>query len=266
MKPPILILHASGVNRDAEAAWACELAGGAPEIVHINQLRCGERRLNDYPMLLLPGGFSYGDALGAGTRLALDLQRFFHDQLHEFIDCGKLVFGICNGFQVLVKAGVLPGARRDVAKSERRAMEEMVERCVTLTDNAGGRFECRWVYLAVNPQAKAPFLRNLKELIFCPVAHGEGNLQIKDPETLAEIEAEGLVAFRYVDAEGKPANGVYPINPNGSAADIAGLCNHRGNVLGLMPHPEDHVLPIQSPLNGRGQLGLALFQAMVASL
>lgn len=266
MKPSVLILHASGVNRDAEAARACELAGAAPEIVHINQLRCGERRLTDYPMLLLPGGFSYGDALGAGTRLALDLQCFFHDQLHEFIDRGKLVLGICNGFQVLVKAGVLPGARRAAAKNERHAMDEMFERRITLTENAGGHFECRWVHLAANPQAKAPFLRDLSELIFCPVAHGEGNFQVSDPETLAELEAEGLVAFRYVDAEGKPANGVYPINPNGSVADIAGICNRRGNVLGLMPHPEDHLLPIQSPLNGRGQLGLALFQAMVASL
>ncbi|HAJ35536.1 MAG TPA: hypothetical protein DCL15_07570, partial [Chloroflexi bacterium] len=112
MRPSILILHASGTNRDVEAARACEAAGGAPEIVHINQLRRGERVFADYQMLLLPGGFSYGDALGAGARLALDLQVYFHDQLHAFIDRGALVLGICNGFQTLVKAGVLPGARK----------------------------------------------------------------------------------------------------------------------------------------------------------
>ena len=131
MKPAILILHASGVNRDAEAARACELAGGAPEIVHINQLRCGERKLTDYPMLLLPGGFSYGDALGAGVRLALDLQVYFHDQLHDFIDRGRLVLGICNGFQALVKAGVLPGVRADRSATGLRAIEEMALRRVT---------------------------------------------------------------------------------------------------------------------------------------
>ncbi|MEJ5248391.1 MAG: phosphoribosylformylglycinamidine synthase I [Caldilinea sp.] len=266
MKPAILILHASGVNRDAEAARACELAGGAPEIVHINQLRCGERKLTDYPMLLLPGGFSYGDALGAGVRLALDLQVYFHDQLHDFIDRGRLVLGICNGFQALVKAGVLPGVRADRSATGLRAIEEMALRRVTLTENAGGHFECRWVHLAVNRRAKAAFLRNIEDLIFCPVAHGEGNFQVKDAEMLAEIEQEGLVAFRYVDAEGRPANGVYPLNPNGSVADIAGICNRRGNVVGLMPHPEDHILPIQNPLGGSGRLGLALFQAMVAAL
>ena len=109
MKPPILILHASGTNRDAEAARACELAGGAPEIVHINQLRRNERRFADYQLLLLPGGFSYGDALGAGARLALDLQVYFHEQLHAFVASGRVVLGICNGFQTLVKAGILPG-------------------------------------------------------------------------------------------------------------------------------------------------------------
>src|SRR5262245_39564491 len=107
MKPTILIIHASGANRDSEAARACELAGGRPEIVHLNQLRQGERRWQDYQMLLLPGGFSYGDALGAGARLALDLQHFFQDELRTFVESGKPVLGICNGFQTLVKAGVL---------------------------------------------------------------------------------------------------------------------------------------------------------------
>jgi phosphoribosylformylglycinamidine synthase len=267
MKPSILILHAPGANRDAEAARACELAGGAPEIVHINQLRRGARTFSDYQMLLLPGGFSYGDALGAGVRLALDLQVYFHDELHAFIDSGKLVLGICNGFQTLVKAGMLPGAtstqRRRDAETQRN---EIFLRRVTLTENACGHFECRWVHLAANRQATAPFLRELDELIFCPVAHGEGNVRVKDDAMLAEIEQGNLVAFRYVDADGRPAGGVYPRNPNGSVADIAGLCNRRGNVVGLMPHPEDHLLPVQNPLGGTGQLGLAIFKAMVRGL
>jgi phosphoribosylformylglycinamidine synthase subunit PurQ / glutaminase len=255
MKPSILILHASGSNRDGEAARACELAGGAPEIVHINQLRRGERRLHAYQMLLLPGGFSYGDALGAGARLALDLQVYFHDELHAFVRSGKPVLGICNGFQTLVKAGVLPG---EPATSERPA-----PRIVTLTENASGHFECRWVHLAVNRQATAGFLQEIDDLIFCPVAHGEGNFQVSGEGVVAQLAADNLVALRYVDAQGQPAGRHYPLNPNGSVADIAGICNAQGNVLGLMPHPEDHILPIQNPLGQTGRLGLALFQAMI---
>ena len=153
---------------------------------------------------------------------------------------------------------MLPGARGEG--------NEISLRRVTLTENASGHFECRWVHLAANRQATAPFLRDLDELIFCPVAHGEGNVQVKDAAMLAEIEEGNLVAFRYVDAGGRPANGVYPLNPNGAVADIAGLCNRRGNVVGLMPHPEDHLLPVQNPLGGSGRLGLAIFQALVRTL
>ena len=273
----ILILHASGANRDGEAARAVEMAGGAAEIVHINQLRRGERRIDEYAGLLLPGGFSYGDALGAGARLALDLQVYFHDQLHAFVDSGRPVLGICNGFQTLVKAGVLPGPssgkpslfpeedadlRSDLPGSGE--IGEMARRRVTLTENAGGHFECRWVHLAPNREARSPLLRELDDLIFCPIAHGEGNFQVAGPETLADLDERGLVAFRYVDDCGTPAAGRYPLNPNGSAADIAGICNDAGNVLGLMPHPEDHVAPIQNPLRRGNRLGLPLFRAFVA--
>ncbi len=256
MKPRILILHASGANRDAEAARACELAGGAPEIVHINQLRAGERRLADYPMLLLPGGFSYGDALGAGARLALDLRIYFEAELAEFIASGRLVLGICNGFQTLVKAGLLPGnGQSGPGRQPRR---------VTLTGNADGHFECRWVHLAVNPHSPARYLADLDDLIFCPVAHGEGNFQVADQATLDTLEADNLVAFRYVDAQGRTGVG-YPLNPNGSVAGIAGICNPAGNVVGLMPHPEDHIVPIQNPLGRCDRLGLPLFTAMIAA-
>lgn len=260
---PILILHAAGTNRDAEAARACELAGAAADIVHINQLRRGARGMADYAALLIPGGFTYGDALGAGTRMALDLQLFLADELRTFVASGKPVLGICNGFQVLVKAGLLPGIQN--AESRIRNAEYGT-RVVTLTENASGKFECRWVHLAVNRSAKAGFLAQINDLIFCPVAHGEGNFQVKDEATLATLEENGLVAFRYVDAQGARADGRYPLNPNGSIRDIAGLCNAEGNVVGLMPHPEDHIVPIQNPLGGDGRLGLALFTALVRSL
>ncbi len=210
-------------------------------------------------MLLLPGGFSYGDALGAGVRKALDLQVFFHDQLSEFVESGKRVLGICNGFQVLVKAGLLPG---QVADSMTRNTQHAT-RNTTLTDNASGHFECRWVHLKVEAGSCASFLSGINALIFCPVAHGEGNFQVSDAATLQSLQDNGLVALRYVDADGNPAGGRYPLNPNGSVADIAGICNARGNVVGLMPHPEDHIVPIQNPLGGNGQLGLALFRAMI---
>lgn len=258
MKPSILILHASGTNRDGEAARACELAGGAPEIVHINQLRRGERRFSDYQMLLLPGGFSYGDALGAGARLALDLQVYFHEELQGFVESGRPVLGICNGFQTLVKAGILPGVTAEGIQPTSRK--------VTLTENHLGQFECRWVHLSVNRSARAGFLAEIDELIFCPVAHGEGNFQVADQETLNELENDQLIALRYVDEQGNVATGRYPLNPNGSIADIAGICNRQGNVLGLMPHPEDHILPVQNPRGTTGQLGLSLFSAFIKAL
>lgn len=255
MAPRILILHASGTNRDAEAARAVAIAGGLPEIVHINQLRAGARVLGDYAALLLPGGFSYGDALGAGARLALDLQVYFGAAIIPFVESGRPVLGICNGFQTLVKAGLLP------------AVAPGAVRRTTLTENASGHFECRWVHLAIDPACRAAWLHGASDLIFCPVAHGEGRVQVADDRALAALTDDGLIAFRYVDAQGKRAAGRYPLNPNGSVADIAGLCNVQGNVVGLMPHPEDYILPIQNPLGARtgARMGRALFDRFVAA-
>jgi len=245
MSVKVLILHASGTNRDREAAWACELAAGQPEIVHVNQLAGGQRRMADYGMLVLPGGFSYGDALGAGKLLALTLRLTFQDDLAAFVASGRPVLGICNGFQALVKAGVLPGS---------------VEPQSTLTFNQAAHFECRWVTLALEHDSRCAFTRGLCEPIECPVAHGEGRFVTSDAVAL---ERNGQVALRYALAGGAPAQGQYPANPNGSDGDIAGVCNDLGNVLGLMPHPEDHVVAWQHPRWTRGERrwpGLPLFE------
>ncbi len=269
MKPSILILHSSGTNRDGETVRACELAGGRADVVHINSIRAGDRQLRDYDMLILPGGFSYGDALGAGVRLALDLRVYLQDQLLEFADCGKLILGICNGFQTLVKAGMLPG---DLSNSTEPGhlggltSRHSDRRTVTLTENANGHFECRWVHLQPNRAANASYLCAIDELIFCPIAHGEGRVLVSDTSVLQTIDDAGCIAFRYVNQDGSHACGNYPMNPNGSVADIAGICNKAGNVIGLMPHPEDHIVGAQNPLRTDGNLGLQLFSAMIAGM
>lgn len=252
-----LILHANGTNRDHDVAHALTLAGATPEIVHLNQLRAGERHWRDYQMLVVPGGFSYADALGAGQLMALDLTVYFADQVHEFVAQGKPVIGICNGFQALVKACILPGLN-----------VEQGQRYATLTFNARGHFECRWVTLRPTP-SKCMWTRGLTDLIDCPVAHGEGNFTLSDPGLLADLYVNGQIALTYAHADGTPAHGAYPANPNGSLADIAGVCNPQGNVLGLMPHPENHIHAFQHPHHSRGfrgRLGLKLFENGVNTL
>jgi phosphoribosylformylglycinamidine synthase I len=247
MTPNVLILHATGTNRDREAAWAVEAAGGQPQIVHVNELRERRAYLHEFQMLILPGGFSYGDALGAGRLWATDLRWLFQGDLARFIEAGKPVLGICNGFQALVKSGWLPGPPEKGIQA-------------TLTRNASNRFECRWVWLAPDPDSPCVFTRDLTEIVYCPVAHGEGRFVPRDDAVLERLHAECLIALTYVNAGGSPAG--YPDNPNGSVAGIAGICNERGNVLGLMPHPEDHILPAQHPRWMRGEdghLGLPLF-------
>jgi phosphoribosylformylglycinamidine synthase len=247
--PRALILHANGTNRDREAALACEIAGGEPDIVHVNQLINGEKHLLDYHFLVVPGGFSYGDDLGAGALWALDLRRRLQADVERFVQEGRPTLGICNGFQALVKAGLLPGE------------EFNDQRSVTLTYNASGHFECRWAYLKPNFNSPSLFLENLDELIYCPVAHGEGRVAVRDEGTADHLRKLGLDALTYVDANGNPVG--YPGNPNGSAYDIAALCNPAGNVMGLMPHPENHIFPWQHPRHHRGDkgmLGIKLFE------
>jgi phosphoribosylformylglycinamidine synthase len=246
-QPSVLILHATGTNRDLEAAWAVEQAGGKPVVLHVNQLRDRPSRLQDYQMLILPGGFSYGDALGAGRLLASDMRWLLQDELACFIEAGKPVLGICNGFQALVKNGWLPGPPEAGPQA-------------TLTHNASNRFECRWVWLEPDPTSPCVFTQGLSERIYCPVAHGEGRFIPRDEAVLEQLQTRRQIALTYISNDGGPVS--YPANPNGSVADIAGICNERGNVMGLMPHPEDHVIPWQHPRWTRGEqgeLGLALF-------
>ena len=255
MKPQVLILHATGTNRDREAAWAIEHAGGEPRIMHVNELRQRPARLHEFQMFIMPGGFSYGDALGAGRLWATDLRWLFQDELARFIATGKPVLGICNGFQALVKSGWLPGPPEANAQA-------------TLTRNASNHFECRWVWLEPNRESACVFTRGLAERIYCPVAHGEGRFVPRDEAALEQLRQSGQIALTYVGQDACPERSRrsdpadYPANPNGSVADIAGVCNAQGNVLGLMPHPEDHVVPWQHPRFTRGEgdeLGLTLF-------
>ena len=258
-----LILHATGTNRDREAAWAVEMAGGEATILHVNALRQHPNRLHDFQMLILPGGFSYGDALGAGRLLASDLRWLFEVELARFIEADRPVLGICNGFQALVKSGWLPGPAADVPVQSPKTRVE-----ATLARNASNRFECRWVWLEANPDSPCVFTRGLARgglrRIICPVAHGEGRF-VPAEGVLERLQAHEQIALTYVP-DGAPGKGersqgaaAYPANPNGSVADIAGICNQRGNVLGLMPHPEDHIVRWQHPRWTRGETeGLAL--------
>jgi phosphoribosylformylglycinamidine synthase subunit PurQ / glutaminase len=232
MTPRVLILRAPGINRDQDAARACELAGGRAERVHVNRLAENSVRLDDYAMLVIPGGFSYGDHLGAGRLLAVDLEHRLGEQIQRFVAAGRPVIGICNGFQVLVKAGVLPGWGAD---GQDRPP-------VTLTDNRSARFECRWVRLQADPASPCRFTQGVAGEIEVPVAHGEGRIAVRDAAALGELRARNLVALRY-----SAPDAAYPANPNGSPDNIAGICNPQGNVLGLMPHAENAVLPQQHP-------------------
>ncbi len=254
MQPRVLILHANGTNRDLELATAFELAGAQTEIVHLNHLRNHKKNWQDYQILAVPGGFSYGDTLGAGRLLALDLRIYFADEVRAFVESGKPVIGICNGFQALVKTGLLPNPNQGLHDA-------------TLTFNAQGQFECRWVTL--HAQSKnCLWTRDLSDPIYCPVAHGEGRFELSDAKLLDELRTHDQLALAYATPDGTPTE-EYPYNPNGSVAGIAGVCNPQGNVLGLMPHPEDHVLPYQHPRWTRGetgQLGLKLFESGVKYL
>jgi len=223
-----LILRAPGTNCDEETAFAFQQAGAEISLVHISQLIRREQRLEDYQIMVIPGGFTYGDDLGAGKVLANEIRLKLGSDIERFIESGCLILGICNGFQVLVKAGILPW------------LADGGSPLLTLAGNDSGKFECRWVHLGVNKESPCVFTKGIDSL-YVPVAHGEGKL-IAEPEVIAKLN----VAVYYTDESGN-RNAGYPYNPNGSVEDIAGICDASGRVFGLMPHPEDHIRGTQHP-------------------
>ncbi len=227
-KVNVLMLRAPGTNCDAETVFAFQQAGAAVSSVHVNQLICREERLADYQIMVIPGGFTYGDDIAAGRVLANELKVKLAEDILRFIEDGKLILGICNGFQVLVKAGFL---------SE---LPDTSSPLLTLVTNDSGKFECRWVHLTVNKGSPCVFTRGMDSL-YLPVAHGEGKL-VAPADALSDLN----VVLYYTDEHGNKKAG-YPCNPNGSAGNIAAICDGSGRVLGLMPHPERHIRGTQHP-------------------
>jgi phosphoribosylformylglycinamidine synthase len=230
-----MVLRAPGTNCDRETALALEIAGARAESVHLERLLAGEMALDDFAMLVLPGGFSFGDHLGAGALWAHRMGGL-GETLQRFVQRGRPVLGICNGFQALLRLGLLEGG--------------------ALAPNASGRFECRWIWMQRPEAARSPLLDGI-ERIAMPVAHGEGRFVAKDAATLDVLRERGQVALVYCDAKGR--DGDYPMNPNGSVGAVAALTNRAGNVLGLMPHPERNVSSGQAPAGRDNGAGLAIF-------
>lgn len=251
-KVEAVVLRAAGINCDTETEHALELAGAKAQRVHINRLIDNKSFLDRFHILVVPGGFSYGDDVAAGRILANQIRHHLFEAVRSFLDDGKLVLGICNGFQVLVKCGLLGGNGTDNGQS------------VTITYNDSGKFEDRWVYLA--PQTDRCVFIEKGRQIYLPIAHGEGKVVTKSQADTQELQNGGFVAFKYVDKDGREDD--YPVNPNGSTGSIAGLTDSTGRVMGLMPHPERFVRATQHPhwtrLENRGEGdGMSIFRNAV---
>ncbi|MEF3279845.1 MAG: phosphoribosylformylglycinamidine synthase I [Elusimicrobiota bacterium] len=229
MKPKVIILRACGTNCDIETKNAFNLVGADAELVHINELITGMKKLCDYDIMALPGGFSFGDDISAGKIFALRIKSLRKD-FDDFIRSKKPVIGICNGFQVLVKTGFLP-------------YHSSLKQTATLYLNDVGHFVCKWVRVRVNPKSPCLWTKGISSEFYLPVAHGEGKF-IADEKTIREIKSKNLNALSYID------------NPNGSFSDIAGLTNENGNLFGLMPHPERTFFKIQLPWKETGQFSI----------
>ncbi len=225
-KVKVCVLRTAGTNCDRETAFAFEESGARVELVHVNKFIRGEKNLSEYGILALPGGFSYGDDIAAGKVLANELRCKLNEPLKKFISEGKLIIGICNGFQVLVKSGFLPG-------------NENCQQEASLIINDCGSFRDEWVCLKTGIRDKGQgicvWARGLPEEIYLPIAHGEGKFVVGDNKVLENLKNNGQVVFKYRD------------NPNGSMDDIAGICDATGRILGLMPHPERHIDIRQHP-------------------
>jgi len=227
-KVKTLIIRAPGTNCDVETAYAFEQAGAVVESVHVNRLICREKRLSDYQIMVVPGGFTYGDDISAGKVLANELRLKLGEDIRRFIENGGLILGICNGFQVMIKAGILPEFSNGTSP------------LLTVAGNDSGKFECRWVHLQVNKESPCVFTRGIDNM-YLPVAHAEGKV-VTDPEVLSQLN----IVLYYADEQGDSEAG-YPYNPNGSVGNIAGICDSTGRIFALMPHPERHVRGTQHP-------------------
>ena len=226
----VLILRGPGTNCDAEMSFAFKRAGAQVRTTHINHFRDMPQRLHDYQILAIPGGFSHGDDVAAGKILATQLDGFLADAVREFRDAGKLILGVCNGFQVLLKAGLLVPSDDDGPLA-------------TLAHNESGRFVDQWTELAVTP-GNCPFLTGIERMV-APVAHGEGRFVCRREWILEGLAQTNQIVLRYAQPGLAVVGATY--NPNGSQDDVAGLCDASGRVFGLMPHPERSILPTQHP-------------------
>jgi phosphoribosylformylglycinamidine synthase len=245
-KPKVCILRTAGTNCDKETAFAFSLAGASADLVHINNLVSAKVSLADYHILALPGGFSYGDDIASGKIFANELKYKLAGDLKKFIQDGKLIIGICNGFQILVKSGLLPGN------------DSLVQEA-SLIINDSGKFEDRWSHLR-KAKNKCVWAKNLPEIICLPVAHGEGKFILQDKKILKRLKNNGQIVFQYSNAQGKFCG--YPDNPNGAEENIAGICDKTGRILGLMPHPERNISLEQHPgwKNNEAGIGLQIFK------
>lgn len=257
--PKVLVLRTAGTNCDMETAFAFECVGAKADLVHIDRLKDNEVKLNDYHILAIPGGFTYGDDIASGKILANELKYTLFDDIKKFLSDGKLILGICNGFQVLVKSGLLPDFN-----GERQELD------VTLNLNDSARFEDRWIYLknqkGKKKSSKCVWTKKVKGIIYLPIAHAEGKFIPKNEKVLDNLKKNNQIVFKYADKKGKPAG--YPGNPNGSVDDIAGICDPTGKILGMMPHPERFIQRTQHPRWTRESIkkegdGLALFYSGV---
>ncbi len=251
--PRSLVLRAAGTNCEFETRRALELAGSSCEVIHLSKLLREPQRLEEVELIVIAGGFSYGDDVAAGRVFGLELRRNLTQELKTYVERGGLVLGICNGFQVLVDTDLL-------------RLGETGPRDFALTGNASNHYECRWVTLKSEKSACQWLVPG--EVWPTPIAHAEGRLCVQDQATLARLEKRGQIALRYVNPDGSACQGAYPANPNGSVQDIAGLCDPSGRVLGLMPHPERNLTPWNHPrwnrLGARTEgEGLAFYRRMV---
>jgi phosphoribosylformylglycinamidine synthase len=232
MKINSLVLRAPGTNCHQETAEAIRRAGGEAEIWPLQKLLDDPSKLLDFQFFVLPGGFSYGDDISGGKVFGNALLYLLQEWIDKLRQRGGLILGICNGFQVLIKCGLLPFPDEDTQR-------------VTLTDNDSARFECRWVSLDIDSGSPCIFTQGLEGKLDVPVAHGEGKVFWTDEKTGQSLIEKNLAVFKYHVPES--AGEVFPHNPNGSLKDVAGLCDPSGQILGLMPHPERHQFPWQHP-------------------